>query len=153
MVSAQSIERVERREVVSIETDSHTFFAEGIVSHNCCDSDSIVQCVREDDMAWGAPGANRQSVHVELAGRASQGASDWQDAYSQKMLANAAKLVADICKRHVIAPIAVDVSGLLQRGRGITTHDAVSKAFKQSTHWDPGPGFPIAMFINAVRAL
>ena len=28
--------------------------------------------------------------------------------------------------------------------RGITTHAQVSKAWKKSDHWDPGPGFPIA---------
>jgi hypothetical protein len=50
-------------------------------------------------------------------------------------------------------PVAVDVAGLLRGDRGITTHDAVSKAFKQSTHWDPGPGFPLADFANAVRVL
>ena len=36
--------------------------------------------------------------------------------------------------------------------RGITGHVEVSRAFKRSDHWDPGPGFPIESFLDDVRA-
>jgi len=40
----------------------------------------------------------------------------------------------------------------LQAGRrGITSHDNVSKAFGQSTHWDPGEGFNVQSYIRRVR--
>jgi hypothetical protein len=29
----------------------------------------------------------------------------------------------------------------------------VSRAFKQSDHWDPGDGFPVESFVDRVRAL
>jgi hypothetical protein len=38
----------------------------------------------------------------------------------------------------------------LKRGHfsGITTHNEVSHAFGKSTHWDPGPGFPMADYLD-----
>lgn len=117
-------------------------------AHYCVDSNSVVQCVREEDVAYAAPGANHNGIHVEIAGRASQSSADWSDTYSQATIARAAKLVADICVRHTIMPVAVDVAGLLRGERGITTHAAVSKAFKKSTHWDPGPSFPLDRLVE-----
>jgi len=35
--------------------------------------------------------------------------------------------------------------------RGIVTHVQVSKVFKKSTHWDPGPGFPKDLFLIWVQ--
>ena len=37
--------------------------------------------------------------------------------------------------------------------RGITTHASVSQAFRKSSHWDPGLGFPMAEFLNSVARL
>lgn len=122
-------------------------------AHYCCDSDSIVSCVYEKDIAYAAPGANGNGVQIEMAGRARQSAEDWADPYSQTMLRRVARLTADICKTHDIPVEFVDVAGLSARpqGRGITTHNAVSKAFKQSDHYDPGPNFPMEQFLAAVR--
>jgi hypothetical protein len=33
---------------------------------------------------------------------------------------------------------------------GVTTHAEISKAFRESVHYDPGPHFPIAEFMEAV---
>jgi len=122
-------------------------------AHFCVDSDSIVQCVQEHDVAWGAPGANRQGAHVELAGRASQGPADWADAYSTAMLERAASLVADICRRHSIPVVFVDTAGLLRGERGITAHAEVTQAWHRTTHTDPGASFPMAAFVARVAAL
>jgi len=49
-------------------------------------------------------------------------------------------------------PIAyLTVPLLLEGARGITTHYNKSQAFHQSDHTDPGPGFPMAMFLGLVR--
>lgn len=119
-------------------------------AHYCIDSDSVVMCVREEDTAYHAP-PNSGSIGLEHAGYASQTAADWSDDYSEKMLNVSAALCADICKRHSIPVEFVDVAGLLAGQRGITTHAAVSKAWKQSDHSDPGPGFPMAHYIDLVR--
>ncbi len=121
--------------------------------HYCVDSDSIVQCVREEDVANHAPGVNLISVGIELAGYARQTAEEWDDEYNQRMLALAARLVAELCLRHGLPAEAVDAAGLSLGRRGVTTHAAVSVAFKKSNHTDPGPHFPMAALMAQVHAL
>lgn len=120
--------------------------------HYALDSDSTVQCVLERDIAWHAPGANHNGVGVELAGYARQTAAEWADAFSTAMIDRAARLVAGICRRHGIPVTFVDAASLQRGERGITTHHEVTKAFKRSTHWDPGPNFPMARFLALVQA-
>lgn len=119
--------------------------------HFAVDSNSITQSVREHDIAFHAPGANRTGIGVELCGRAAQTAAQWGDKYSMAMLARSARLIAEICKRWHIPVSYVSTEGLLGKHRGITTHAAASKAFG-GTHTDPGPGFPMAKFLDSVRA-
>lgn len=121
-------------------------------AHYCVDNDSVVQCVREADIAWHAPGANANGIGVEMAGYAKQTGLEWNDAYSKAMLLNASALVADICKRNKIPARYVDAQGLLKGLSGITTHAQVTLAFKKSTHTDPGPNFPLKAFIADVTA-
>ena len=67
------------------------------------------------------------------------------------MLDRSAELVAKLCRKYEI-PIAWLYAADLKAGkRGITTHDAVSKAFKRGTHWDPGAGFPVERYLKLVR--
>lgn len=121
--------------------------------HYAVDSDSITQSVRDEDTAWHAPGVNERAIGVELAGRASQTPEQWADAYSTATLDRAARLFARLCDRHGIPAVFVDAAGLVRGERGITTHAEVSRAFKRSTHTDPGAGFPLAAFIAKVAEL
>lgn len=123
-----------------------------VSAHYCVDSDSVVQCVREEDTAYTAPGANHDGVQIEMAGYARQSAAEWADPYSRAMLARVADLVADLCRRYSLPVAFVDEVGLLGGARGITTHAAVSRAWRRSTHTDPGPHFPMAEFLEVVRA-
>lgn len=122
-----------------------------VSAHYCVDADSVVQCVREQDVAWAAPGANSNGIQLEHAGRAAQSGREWSDPYSTAMLERSAALVADICRRHRI-PVAWLYAADLKAGRrGITTHAAVSEAYRRSDHWDPGKGFPVDRFLARVR--
>jgi hypothetical protein len=122
-----------------------------VSSHYCVDADSVVQCVRLDDVAWCAPGANHNGIHIEHAGYAKQNAADWADVYSQAMLSISAQLVAALVKKYDIPIAFVDAPSLVRGVRGITTHDAVSRAFKRSNHWDPGVDFPMESYLSLVR--
>lgn len=122
-------------------------------AHYCVDSDSIVQCVREEDEAWHAPPVNPCSIGIEHAGYARQTEAEWRDAYSTAMMLASARLVADICARHGIPVVYVDEEGLRRGESGITTHASVSRAFRKSTHTDPGKGFPLAWYLEQVQAL
>ncbi len=121
-------------------------------AHYCVDADSIVQCVRDQDVGWHAPGANHDGIGIEHAGRAKQTGRDWSDEYSTAMLERSARLVAGLCKKYAIPVTWLYAADLKAGKRGITTHKAVSDAFRRSTHWDPGSGFPIERYLTLVRA-
>lgn len=123
-------------------------------AHWCLDASSVVQCVQTRDVAYCAPGANHDGVHLELAGYARQTKAEWQDAFSAAML----QLAAELCAKVIIPKLEIPVrylSAAMMRAnpdvRGITTHWEVTKAFKRSTHTDPGQGFPMAEFLKRVR--
>ena len=122
-----------------------------VSAHYCIDADSIVQCVKLADVAWCAPGANHNGIQLEHAGYARQSIADWRDPYSTAMLDLSAELTAYLCGKFAIRRRQVSRSGLLDGQRGITTHNDVSKAFLRSSHWDPGPNFPMSWFVERVR--
>jgi N-acetyl-anhydromuramyl-L-alanine amidase AmpD len=121
-------------------------------AHYCIDSDSVVQCVRDEDVAWHAPGANHNGLGFEHAGRAAQTESDWNDAYSQALLERSAQLVAAKAVEHHIPAVWLRPADLRAGKRGITGHVDVSNAFKRSDHSDPGTAFPIQAYLALVRA-
>jgi N-acetyl-anhydromuramyl-L-alanine amidase AmpD len=118
--------------------------------HYAVDANSVTQSVREEDIAFHAPGANNNGVGIELTGRAAQSAAGWDDDFSRNTLELAAGLSAQICARWAIPVQFIDAAGLLAGQRGITTHRMVSQAFKKSTHTDPGPNFPMGRFLELV---
>jgi N-acetyl-anhydromuramyl-L-alanine amidase AmpD len=136
-------------------------------AHYSIDDQTTIQCVREQDVAWAAPGTNHNGIQLEHAGYASQTPSQWEDVYSRAVLERSAVLCARICERHHIPVVYVDAEGLLRGDRGVTTHAQVTKAcalaksrnatkspfFKaRTTHTDPGPNFPMTAYLSAVAS-
>ena len=139
----------------------------------CVDCDSIVQCVKDSEGAWHAPGANHNSIGIEHAGYARQTEDEWVDGYSKAMLRLSSQLVAKKCAEFSIPVEFVPAEKLLQGARGITTHAEVSKAARLATkrglqtsvfynrknpsvplgagHTDPGENFPMDMYLSMVR--
>jgi len=126
--------------------------ASEVSAHYCVDDAGIVQCVREDDIAWHARGGNTNSVGIELAGYAGQKTLGWNDAYSHAVVERAARLTADVCARHGIPIRRLRAADLAAGRRGITGHADVSAAFQKSDHWDPGPDFPWTRFLRLTRS-
>lgn len=123
-------------------------------AHYCVDNDSIVQSVKPEYVAWHAPGANRHGIGIEHAGRARQTKEDWFDEFSREMLEQqSAPLCAFLCKQWGVPPRFVDREGLKAGHPGVTTHNEVSQAFGKSSHWDPGPGFPMDWYLRLVHTL
>lgn len=121
-------------------------------AHYSLDQDSIVQSVKDKDVAWAAPGANHNGLQLEHAGYAAQTGRQWEDPSSRSMLELSALLTAELCRDHGIPAEYVDAKGLQEGQRGITTHAQVSVAFRKSTHSDPGKNFPMAWYLGRVRA-
>ncbi len=123
-------------------------------AHYCVDTNSVVQCVEESVVAWAAPGANRNGIHIEHAGYARQTAVEWADPASEAILQRSAALAANIAKRHGIPIVRALASDLKAGGaRGFTGHVDVTWAFSNGKgHWDPGPHFPWDHYLDLVRA-
>lgn len=121
-------------------------------AHFNIDNDSIVQSVKVEQVAWHAPGANRHGIGLEHAGMAKQSRSDWFDEFSRAMLEKqSVPLCAYLCRMWGVPAEFVDRNGLRAGRKGVTTHHEVSQAFGKSTHWDPGPNFPMDWYLDRVR--
>lgn len=121
--------------------------------HFAVDNDSITRSVLDEHIAFHAPGANERGIGIELCGYAAQTAKQWEDEYSQRVLENAAQLMAELSRKHNIPLRVLDAAALKRGERGITTHSAVSLAYKKSTHWDPGPHFPMDSLLERITEL
>jgi N-acetyl-anhydromuramyl-L-alanine amidase AmpD len=120
-------------------------------AHYYADSDSVVQGVRDDRIAYHAPGCNEHWIGIEHAGYARQSRDEWLDAFGQRMLSLSAQLTARKAREHGFPLEFVDAAGLLAGKHGITTHAEVTRAFHRSTHLDPGPEFPIDWYLTRAR--
>mgnify|MGYP001566525582 CR=1 FL=1 len=125
-------------------------------AHWTTDPSEIVQSVPEDRYAWHAP-PNSHSLGMELCDpmvypgtNRELPASRWQDADHQPMLQLAAGHLRQVADRHRIPLRWLTIGEVAAGGRGFCTHDDVSKAFRQSSHWDPGVGFPKAQFMSYI---
>lgn len=119
-------------------------------AHYCVDQHETIQCVREQDIAFAAPGANRQGLHLELAGYARQTPEDWDSEANRELLARAARLVGGLCVAWSVPVVKLGAADLLAGRRGLCGHSDTTAAWKLSTHTDPGQGFPWSSFLNAV---
>ena len=128
--------------------------ATGASAHIGVDTDSTVRYVPDTDTAWAAPGANADGLQIELAGRAGQTTGQWADAASKAILERAAQQTATWCKAYGIQVRHLNDAQLGDgKSVGIVGHADVSRVFKRSTHWDPGPAFPWGAFLARVGAI
>jgi N-acetyl-anhydromuramyl-L-alanine amidase AmpD len=124
-------------------------------AHYVVGPDAVYQCVADGDRAWhvGAAG-NPRSIGVEQTGRARFSAEEWRGEAAQAMLSRVVDLLAVLCRRWGIPPVVVEGPALAAPGAsGITTHAAVAAALGGTTHWDPGPAYPLDSVVARVAAM
>lgn len=134
-------------------------------AHYVVDPGEAVQSAWDSVICWHAP-PNRGSIGVEMCdipgpipsgglfgnlARRLRRSWRWARKPQRQMLRRTARLTAELCAHYDIPPRFRGVAGLRAGKRGVTTHANVSRAFGQSTHWDPG-FWPQAMFMRWVRA-
>jgi N-acetyl-anhydromuramyl-L-alanine amidase AmpD len=128
-------------------------------AHYSVDCDSIVQHVLQSDVAFHvrarpstlSVSVNDLSIGIELTGRAEQSRDEWLDDYGKKLLPLAAGLVRQLCDRWGLPMEYVGAAGLLAGRPGLVGHVDVRDAFRQDTHYDPGPSFPWDVFVALVK--
>ena len=123
-------------------------------AHFCVDNNSAVRVVDDEDIAWGAPGANSDGLHIEIAGSARQTRGQWRDAYSLACLDQAAKVAAQWCMKYQIPVRRLNLNQLVDgKTKGFIGHIDATKAFPQykGSHTDPGQNFPWDIFLKKVE--
>jgi N-acetylmuramoyl-L-alanine amidase CwlA len=118
-------------------------------AHYCVDPDEVVQCVGDHTVAYHC-GFNQDSIGVEMCEMPSWNIARWFTPNQVKMRRRTQRLVARLCLAYDIPPRFLGVKRLLAGEHGITTHNNMSRAYKRSTHWDPG-AWPRRLFMRGVR--
>ncbi|MDX6742209.1 peptidoglycan recognition family protein [Actinocorallia sp. A-T 12471] len=120
-------------------------------AHYVVDPGEIVQCVRDDVVAYHAP-PNTGTLGIELCDPQAGSPKRWDDDNHKAMLVLGAKLVRELAAKHDVPLVRVNAAQLRAGRRGICSHVAVSDAFGQTDHGDPevaGP-FPWAKFMQLI---
>lgn len=120
-------------------------------AHLVVDNQHCYRTLDNDDIPWGAPGANTDGFHIEQCGYAAWTNAEWTA--NKATLLRAAYKTAFHCHKFHIPPTFVDAKGLKAGKKGVTTHAEVSKAFPNNSgnNHDPGTGWPRSYFMTAVR--
>lgn len=129
------------------------------------DPGEAVQSAWDSVICWHAP-PNPHTIGVEMcdipgpipgdslasaAAKAARRTWRWARKPQRQMLRRAARLTAELCAHYDVPPRFLGVRRVRANWRGVTTHANTSRAFRQSTHWDPG-FWPRALFMRWVRA-
>ena len=123
-------------------------------AHYVCDVAGEQHCVPDTTVAYHAP-PNVNSLGIEICAEG----GDYRQSYTREQwladdvwpaVARAAARTRELCDRFGIPLVRLTSADLLAGRHGICGHVDVSKAWHQSTHSDPGPGFPWDRFMAAV---
>lgn len=101
---------------------------------------------------WAAPPLNTAGFHIEQAGYAKWTRAQWM---AHAVTIDRAAYKASLrCQRFKIPPVLLDVARLKADFAkhtptgGVVTHATISAAFHDSTHTDPGAGYPMDQFLR-----
>ena len=83
VVVMHTMEIAERDDAAAICARWFATEASQVSAHYCVDAKTVIQCVREHNIAWHARGGNTASIGVELAGFARQTRRDWGDDFDR----------------------------------------------------------------------
>jgi hypothetical protein len=122
--------------------------ASGGSTHLVVDDDMCFRTLSNEDIPWGAEGANAKGFHIEIAGYAKWTRAQWL--LRERRLRRAAFKTALHCVTFGIPARWVGPYWLRLGRKGVTTHADCAKAFG-GNHTDPGAGFPKDKFMEWTR--
>lgn len=121
--------------------------------HYATDPAETIQCSFDSYVCWHAP-PNARSLGIEMADTPARRSRwkpwRWAGRNHRRMLDRTARLTAGLCAAYGIPPVYVGRRKLRRGAHGVTTHNAVSRAWGESSHWDPGV-WPRRRFMRLVR--
>ena len=141
------------------------YFRESVVrpssAHYVVDAGEVVQVVYDSVEAYHAP-PSLHTLAIEMCdypiADPEKGLLRWKDKDHRDLLRNTIHLTVDLLLAYNIRPVFLTVPLLVAGDQkykngaaGITTHNNVSHAFHESTHWDPG-AWPQIEFMHRTRA-
>ncbi len=119
-------------------------------AHYGVDPGEEIQYVGDHTVAYHC-GYNQGSIGIEMCEYPSRtNMARWFTKNHRAMRARTVRLVAELCLAYEIPPYYRSAASLKRGNLGVTTHNEMSKAYKRSTHWDPGT-WPRWRFMRAVR--
>lgn len=121
--------------------------------HYIADHERIIPIVPDDYVAYANAGANHDSLSICHPGKAGQTTTEWADPASAAQIEQVARWLADKSDEYSIPLDWLDPSAVFAGTRGVCGHNEVSKAFKRSTHTDPGTSYPWALVLGRARQL
>lgn len=123
--------------------------------HIIVGDESCYRLLDNDVIAWGAPNANHNGVHISIAGYARWKRDEWLK--HKRALQRAAWKTAATCRMYHLPPYFREARALGFGLQGVTTHAEVSKFSLahnlpgDHSHSDPGSGFPLHTFMAYVH--
>lgn len=132
---------------------------DGTSTHFFVDQDSAIQTVYTWDEAHAArTHGNDVGIQIEICGRASQTADQWEDEASAGAIEQAARVCVAIRAKYGQARFPLrrlTPMQLRNGGNGFAGHVDATYAWPsdQGTHTDPGSGFPWSTLFNRIAEL
>lgn len=109
-----------------------------------------LRCNTDDWTVWATGNrGNDVLLHIAFVARARFTRQQWLG--QDRLLRSGALYVAHWAYVHKIPVVALTPAQLRAGQRGITTHDGTRIAWGGTDHTDPGPGFPMDVFLRYVR--
>lgn len=124
-----------------------------VSSHYYCDKREIRQSLNTDWRAWhvGSSEGNGGGIAYELTGWNGFSRQRWLTDINWDALVN--QVIRD-CRAHKITPQALTVEQMKAGNvTGFVTHDLCRQAWGHTDHTDPGPGFPMDVLVERVKAI
>ncbi|WP_200209105.1 peptidoglycan recognition protein family protein [Micromonospora coerulea] len=122
---------------------------DSVSSHFYADPVTVVQSLDTSLDAWhaGSRTGNSRAIAWELVG-----GNAWTEAYWRKVIDRIAPVLAQVCKVHGITPQFLTTAQARDgKTTGFVTHNDMRIAWGGTTHTDPGPNFPKAYLVEAVK--